>query len=247
MPSPAPLRLFLLHHAGGSGAHYDKWRPLLPADWEIHTPDLPGRGSLGAHPPVTTCAEAVAFLRQGPLSRPGDAPYAVFGHSLGGIVAYELTRTLQELGEPLPVWLGVSACGAPPLGDPVDRSSWTDEDLRGWLASAGGTAAEVLRHPLAWQLFGRSVRSDLRIVDDWRPDPDAPPLRVPLAAFGAEGDTIAPPDRLRGWDRRSRHPLGVHLHPGGHFYLHDRPQNVVRQLRKSIEAVRKRPALRGEP
>ncbi|MFF2101936.1 thioesterase II family protein [Streptomyces sp. NPDC058202] len=102
------LRLFVFHHAGGSHLAYRDWPARFPAGWQVHLPDAPGRGPRDERPALHDTDALVDHY----LHTLGDTltgPFAFFGHSLGAVVAYELTRRLVDEGRTPPRWLGLSA------------------------------------------------------------------------------------------------------------------------------------------
>ncbi|MFD7796373.1 thioesterase II family protein [Streptomyces sp. NPDC059759] len=102
------LRLFVFHHAGGSHLAYRDWPARFPAGWQVHLPDAPGRGPRDERPALRDTDALVDHY----LHTLGDTltgPFAFFGHSLGAVVAYELTRRLVDEGRTPPRWLGISA------------------------------------------------------------------------------------------------------------------------------------------
>ena len=225
-------RLFLLHHAGGSAATFRPWQRSFPPDWDVCTVGVPGRGRLHDVAPVADCAELVEFLlpaTQGWL----DVPYGLFGHSMGGLLAYELTRALHGRGDPLPSWLGISACRPPrvQLRNRAERGQpLPDEQLRGWLAEYGDTPAGLLTDEGIWRLFRPMFRADFDLVGSWAPDPDAPPLPVPITAFGGRDDPLVSSTELGSWAEHTEHFLGTHLYPGEHFYLSAHRRQIARQI-----------------
>ena len=236
----APLRLFAFHHAGGSRALYQGWAGRLPAGWELRTPDAPGHGTLFGQPLVDDLDRLVDHF----LERIGPEltePYALFGHSMGGMVACALTHRLVDEGRTPPVWLGVSATrlpGTPPLTGP--RHTLDDQQLRDYIRDMGGTPREVLDDPDMWELFAPLIRADFRVVDAPRPKYERP-LPVPLSAFGGRFDASLPPERLTGWAGECEEFLGLRLFDGGHFYLSTEPgpgplvEQVVKDLRTVLE------------
>ncbi|MFB6889992.1 thioesterase II family protein, partial [Kitasatospora sp. NPDC056327] len=229
-PLAAPaLRLFVLHHAGGSHLGYRPWTRLLPQDWEVHLVEAPGRiGSAG--PPCTTTGELTGALLRG-LGARLDRPYALFGHSMGAIAAYELTLALRREGLRPPDWLGLSAI-APPEHQPrpVHRFDLDDEPLRAAVERMGGTGRDLLEDPEFWPLLEPVLRADLELAETWRPDRAEPPLSVPLAVYGGDRDEITPPDLLAGWSARSTRFLGARVLPGPHFYFQPDPAPLLAQM-----------------
>ncbi|WMX48576.1 thioesterase II family protein [Streptomyces roseicoloratus] len=244
-PRPVPgaaLRLFLFHHAGGSHLLYRDWEHEFPADWEVCVLDAPGRGRLSGAPLIDDSDELVAFFADELLPWT-DRPFAFFGHSMGALVAYELTRRLTAEGRPLPVWTGLSACGAPQAdrdpGKPRARHLLTDRELRDWLRSVGGTPDALLDEDVAWRYFGPVFRSDFALVDTWRPELDAEPLRTAVSAFGGSGDPVVGRDRLAAWAARTERFLGLNMFDGGHFYLADHRRALTRRITAAVAAARR--------
>ncbi|MFJ8996390.1 thioesterase II family protein [Streptomyces sp. NPDC102279] len=102
------LRLFVFHHAGGSHLAYRHWPSCFPAGWQVHLPDAPGRGPRDERPPLHD-ADALVDHYLHALGDTMSGRFAFFGHSLGAMVAYELTRRLIDEGRTPPLWLGISA------------------------------------------------------------------------------------------------------------------------------------------
>ncbi|MGV4982347.1 thioesterase II family protein [Streptomyces sp. NRAIS4] len=245
-PRPVPgaaLRLFLFHHAGGSHLVYRDWATRFPADWEVRMLDAPGRGRLTDLPARTSAEQLVDFFHD-EIVLAMDRPFAFFGHSMGGLVAYELTNRLAAEGLPQPVWLGLSARGAPaPQGEPLNRHLLPDAELRRAVGAMGGTPPEVLGDDELWQTFEPVIRGDLRLVETWRPRPGTAPLRVPLSVFGGTQDIVVSRERLAAWSAHAERFQGLHLYSGDHFYFRSRPEELTRQITADIRAAM--PALSG--
>lgn len=236
-PRPVPeaaVRLFLFHHAGGSHLLYRDWAREFPDDWEVCLLVAPGRGRLRGEPLLDRSDELVDFFLDAILPWTGH-PFAFFGHSMGALVAYELTRRLAESGPAVPRWLGLSACGSPVSRDAdAVRAPWTDERLRDYLRSGGETPDALLEDRGLWRMFKPIFRSDFALIDSWRPDVNADPLTVPIAAFGGDDDPAVGPEQLAGWAFHTERFLGLHLYSGGHFYLNSYRGSVVRQIVASL-------------
>ncbi|OIK06005.1 thioesterase II family protein [Streptomyces monashensis] len=224
------LRLFVFHHAGGSHLLYRDWPDALPADWDVHLIDAPGHGMLADQPAIGDAPALVDhFLRD--LDDRLTGRFALFGHSMGGLIAYELTRRLLAEGRTPPLWLGLSSRGTPlPDGARTHRHLLGDEELRREVAALGGTPSAVLEDPALWRLYAPVIRRDMQLVETWRPAPDAGLLSVPLSVFGGRHDTATPPARIDGWAGRAARFLGLHLFDGGHFYFRPDPGPLLRQV-----------------
>lgn len=107
-PQDPQVRLFVFHHAGGSHLAYRDWPACFPAGWQVHLPDAPGRGPRDGRPALHDATALVDHYLH-TLDDTMSGRFAFFGHSLGAMVAYELTRRLVDEGRTPPLWLGISA------------------------------------------------------------------------------------------------------------------------------------------
>ncbi|MFD8316238.1 alpha/beta fold hydrolase [Kitasatospora purpeofusca] len=234
-PVSAPAaRLFLLHHAGGSHLLYRGWAELFPGDWELCLLEAPGRGSLQGLPLIDDCEQLVDYFHAAiaPLL---DRPFGFFGHSMGALIAYQLTHRLLREREALPAWLGVSAYGAP--GGAASGSSphlMADDELRAWLRSGGGSPPQLLDNDDVWRKFAPVFRADFKLVDTWAAPRSPEPLPVPLTAFAGRGDTLIGEDRLLAWQALATDFRGLERYDGGHFYLLEQPQQLAAAITAAI-------------
>ena len=84
------IKLFCFPYAGGSAAAYNKWRQYLDKHIELRPVELAGRGRRIYDPLYQSIEEAVDDVYQLISPELAKGPYAFFGHSMGGIIAYEL-------------------------------------------------------------------------------------------------------------------------------------------------------------
>ncbi len=227
------LRLFVLHHAGGSHLLYRHWPAELPDTWDVTLLDAPGHGLLLDQPQIADAGHLADHLLRLIGPELTDSPYALFGHSMGALLAYEITRRAVDRGLPLPVWIGVSARTAPQVAGPKNRyHQLPDAELRTRLKQLGGTPDAVFDDPDLWALFEPVIRADLRLVETWRPDPGTGPLPVALSAYAGGADHSASPARMTGWEEHTEHFLGLRVFDGGHFYFQDDPGPLLRQIER---------------
>lgn len=248
-PAPEPkLTLYLMHHAGGSHSTFRPWLPHFPDDWEIRLVVAPGRPKAATHPAerrLTVVSDALADR----LAAEEHGPYALFGHSMGGLVAFAAALETQRRGGPPPVWVGVSGHPGPFFS--ITRSNpplygLSPDGLRTALMDLGGLPDRVLRDPLLWERVRPLVRADLEAAETWEPaGSPAPVLRQPLSAFCGEKDPVADERDALHWARHTTDFLGVRSFPGGHFYFLDDPEPLVGRIVDDIRSVLPSPASRG--
>jgi len=240
------LRVIAFHHAGGSAAMYHPMSAGLPADWELLLLDLPGRGKRHAEQLVTNLPALVERVVED--VRPWlDAPVALFGHSLGAILAAEVGRGCERLGAP-PVWVGVSGRVAPILQAQTCRLNTLDDaSLLAEVIAIGGTPARVGDIPALREPFLRIVRADVAVLDSYQPAPDRAALGCPVTAFAGIADAWAPPATMRPWARETCGDFRQRLFPGGHFYFlgpafTGLTRALVREIEPCLEARTRRSA-----
>lgn len=212
------LRVLCLPYAGGSAAVYRDWQRHLPAGVEVCAVELPGHGARIGERPARRLLPLVREMVTG-LAGLLHEPYSVFGHSLGGLLAYELVRTARERGLPAPVHLFLSAVAAPgtPPTRPAVRDA-TDDELRAELVALNGTPAELLRSAELMALMLPVLRADFSVLETYECAPGAP-LDVPVSLFAGSHDTVVPTSSMSPWSGRFDRAPRVRLFPGDHFFL----------------------------
>ncbi|MFC7741241.1 thioesterase II family protein [Nocardiopsis composta] len=171
-PRPgARIRLVCLPHAGGGANAYRSWAALLPPGVDLVCVQYPGREDRLAEAPVDDMAAAVGAIAR-ELAPLLDRPYALFGHSMGSAVGYELARRLRDEGRPEPERLFASGRRAPADAPPGRVHLAADEEIIGELVRLGGTEREVLDEPALRTMILACVRSDYRLIERYTPSPE---------------------------------------------------------------------------
>ncbi|MDI5966360.1 alpha/beta fold hydrolase [Streptomyces sp. SL13] len=226
------LRLLCFPQAGGAAGAFSSWRGRLPAGVELLPVELPGRGTRAAEPPPGTLQELAAAALDA-LRGELRAPYALFGHSFGALVAHELARRIHRAALPAPRALLLSAARPPHLPAPDTRRGRVhragDAELLAWLRETGGIPDALTRHPDHLRAVLAAVRCDIRLTDSYRLERPEP-LPCPLHVFGGLSDPVVPPRDLEEWDAYEGPDFSLTLHPGDHFYLYAAPDALLRDI-----------------
>ncbi|QOC95184.1 thioesterase [Micromonospora craniellae] len=200
---------------------YAPWSALLPEHVEVRPVQLPGRGDRVRDRPRRTLPEVLDVVLDAVDTR---EPYALFGHSLGALLAFEVADRLRERP---PVRLFVSGHRAPHLPDrerPIRHLP--DEEFVAGLAGLGGIPEVVLEHPEFLRMLLPAMRADLTVAETYRYR-DRPVLDCPISVFGGSDDPTVIHDDLIPWIRHTTDVCRITLFPGNHFYLTADPRPVL--------------------
>lgn len=224
--------LFCLPYAGGGASVFSGWQKRLGDDAEVRALQFPGRENLFQLAPLASMDRLADYLMPQVLAC--GQPFALFGHSLGALVGYELCRRL-ELAGVVPLALIASARKPPHVTRSARLHALPDDALKQRLRDFGGTPERVLENEAMMQAILPVLRADLRVAETYQL-PKAPRLRCRIVACGAEDDALAPPDTLGGWAGYTCGGFELARLTGGHFFLRTMPSRLIALIRKTLES-----------
>ncbi|MFF2076330.1 thioesterase II family protein [Kitasatospora sp. NPDC058162] len=233
-PAPhAPTRLVCLPHAGGSASFYFPFSQALSTSAEVLTVQYPGRqeryheaGLTDLHAMADRIAEALEAETDG-------RPLALFGHSMGAMLAYEVACRVEDRGGAVEV-LFASGRRAPSCPHGLESvHTLTDEGLVAELGAMGGTDTELLTTPGMLRMVLPAIRSDYEAVETYRPR-QRPPLRCPVQVLTGDSDPRVDLDQAAAWARHTVGPFDLRVLSGGHFYLTAHQAAVVDLVRQRL-------------
>lgn len=234
----AAVRMVCFPHSGGSAAYFFPVSRGLSPDVDVLTVQYPGRAERRAEPCVTD-VRAMADLVVDELLPWCDRPLALFGHSLGGMVAFEVALRLQELGTP-PVALFASGRRAPSAQRDEPYMHLAAEDhLMEVVLDLGGTGGTV-RSPAAEQLLRLALpalRGDLQAAETYRYRP-GPLLTCPVTVLNGDADSRVTLREATAWRRHTAAATTFRWFPGGHFYLDSHRPALLDLLRAELLPAR---------
>jgi medium-chain acyl-[acyl-carrier-protein] hydrolase len=232
----AALRLFCFPFAGGGAGSYRKWGEFLPAAVEVCPVLLPGREArLGekAFSSVVPLVDALAPAIASYL----DQPFVFFGHSMGALVAFELTRKLRREGQPLPECLFVSARVAP--GFALKRqplSNLPEDEFTRALARFNGAEKDALQHAELMKLLLPTLRADFALHEQYQYF-EEPALECPIVAFGGLEDLATEVEGLDAWRLHTEGSFVRRMFAGDHFFINAQQSFFLGRLAQELQRV----------
>ena len=236
VPRPdARLRLFCLPYAGGGAREFRSWSDALGDDIEVCPVQFPGRENRLAEdafaelPPLL---DALIDAFGGCWSR----PFAVFGHSMGALVAFELARELRRRAGPAPAHLFLSGRCAPRYRDPTQTvHALPEAEFINRLRELNGTPQEILTNVEMRQVYFPTLRADFALCERYRYR-EEPPLECPITVFGGSRDDERPPEMMEEWRKETSGAFALRMFPGDHFFIRTARQPVLAALAQELAA-----------
>ncbi|MGW5049593.1 thioesterase II family protein [Actinokineospora sp. NPDC004072] len=230
------LRLLLFPPAGAGGAVFRDWPGLLPRGVCAQVVTLPGRLDRWREPARTDFDAFVPELWAALEPELDDRPYALFGHSMGAMLAYALTQAIDADGAEPPVLLAASAWAPVGFATPtVAHARQPEAGLIAWLQATGSLPAEIMADPGALAMVLPALRADLELCAGYA-DADAK-ISCPVVTYSGRSDPLLAPGAMASWTTRTADHLGHREFPGGHFYLIDHALTVVTDLVGALRAA----------
>ncbi|WP_404955478.1 thioesterase II family protein [Streptomyces sp. 147326] len=228
-------RLVVLPHAGGSASFFHPWGRSFGDDTEVLVARYPGRHERFADPCIDSM-DVLADQVTAALLPFADVPVTLFGHSMGASLAYEVALRLEERHAVRPAALHVSSRKAPHRLTPRNLHQQGDAALIAELRRLGGTDTALLDDPDIQELVLPAVRADFTIVGTYGPR-SATPVGCPVHAWIGDEDPSTSAQEMEAWGDVA--PLGFRLRvlPGGHFYLVEQHDALVREVSEQLVTV----------
>jgi surfactin synthase thioesterase subunit len=229
------MRLFCFPYAGGSARMFREWHDWFQPGIEVVAVELPGRGAHSQSPLIDRMD--VMIQRLLPAITPLlDRPFALFGHSMGAVIAFELCRALQATGRRVPLHLFASGMHPPHVKGQYRIHNLPDRQLVEALRALNGTPEEVIGDSSLVQFFLPLLRADLRLVETYRYTPGAR-LEHPITVFSGVGDFTTPTEQQHDWQRHTRSRCTVRFLEGNHFFIQEHAHLVAASILRSLGPI----------
>jgi medium-chain acyl-[acyl-carrier-protein] hydrolase len=231
--------LFGLPYAGGWAAGlYGKWTARLPRSIEVVPLELAGHGRRMGEPFDESLESAVADLLRRVREVARSRPYALFGHSMGGTLAYEIVKALEHGGLASPKALFVSGCQPPHV--PSRHKGLhllSDESFLDEIRRLGGTPKEFVEVPELVKTFLPILRSDFRLINRYRFREPVHVMNTELVLLYGDRDPLAGRPVICEWQRYTPRRMRMHEFAGDHFFVNKHTDAICRLVADTLEAA----------
>ncbi|MDX9882073.1 MAG: alpha/beta fold hydrolase [Prolixibacteraceae bacterium] len=223
------MNLFCIPFSGGNAYSYSAFQKQLPGNIRFFNLELPGHGTRITEPLLYSIDEMTEDLfRQ--IEPELNGEYALFGHSLGALLAFTLTREIRSLGKPLPSLLFVSGQTAPSSVKPDNRYLLPDDQFIEILREMEGTPEELLAEKEFLDFYLPIVKADFQAIANYRYRYE-PPLEVPVVVLLGRQEKVSADDAGR-WQEETIKETEVFWFEGGHFFIYERTPEICKLIRE---------------
>ena len=230
----ASLRLFCFPYAGAGTLSFRGWRDHFPPHIALYPVELPGRGFRIQETLLTELQPLVEAIGQA-IYPYLDRPFALFGHSMGALISFEVARFLRQQYHLQPVRILISGRCAPhlpPHTPPIHQLP--KADFLTALRHLNGTPAAVFENPELLELVLPILRADFTLFETYSYNPEAP-LDCPISVFGGLQDPETTLEGVKVWQEQTNHCISLHLFPGDHFFMYANLSKFLTLLRQDLE------------
>ncbi len=232
-PSPrARVRLFCFPCGGVGASPYKRWPEALGPHFDVCALHPPGREARRSEATITEIEPYMDAVVEAvrPLL---DKPFAFFGHSVGALVAFDLTRRLRREGAPMPAHLFVSGRHAPQWEIAERAHSLPDPDFIALLRRLNGLPAAVLESAELMEVMLPILRDDCALHESYAYASEAP-LDLPISVIAGVDDPTAVEEQLEAWGEQTTGRFSLRRMQGDHFYLNAHLEALLAAIREDL-------------
>jgi medium-chain acyl-[acyl-carrier-protein] hydrolase len=196
---------------------------------------IPGREERLNEPRFTHPIRLVEAITDS-LSKLFDRPFALFGHSLGAIIAFQLARQLRREESARPLHLFVSGYQAPQIPDSGPRlQELPVQQFIAALHKRNFIRREIMEKSRMLEFITPILKSDYEMLQNYSYEPEAP-LDFPITAFAGEEDFEEGADKLESWREQTRASFSLYTFPGDHFFIHSAQSSLLNIINEQLQA-----------
>lgn len=223
------IKLICLPHAGGSSLIYNNWKKQLSSKIEIYSPELQGRGTRYKEEHPEKLNILVNDIYKNIEKVLTDNDYALFGHSMGALIVYELYKKIKSNNISLPKALFLSGMYPPPTNIKEFVHLYSDEQILEKIKKLGGTPKTILKNKRFMEYYIPIIRADYKMIETYEYKEIYLKITEPTFIFSGKKDSI-PKDLIMSWKNHTLFQPTYYEFDGGHFFIHENSKEVLNAI-----------------
>ncbi|WP_291584166.1 thioesterase II family protein [Clostridium sp. UBA6640] len=228
------IKLFCIPYAGGSGLIFYKWKKYLNSYIQLEPIELKGRGRRFGEKFYETLEEAVNDIFEIIKVQIENEEYAIYGHSMGSLLAYELYYKINSENLRMPTHMLFSGHEAPNI-ERQERNIHLlpDDEFIKEVIDLGGTPEDISNNKELLDLFIPILRSDFRILDNYKYKEGRNKIHCDISIFNGKQDDISLEAILK-WKEHGDKSFNVYNFEGNHFFINDNVENITKIINETL-------------
>lgn len=229
------MHLFCIPYAGGNAWSYRALERFVSPGIALEGLELPGRGRRGQEPLCSSLDELADDVFRQIAARGVTGRYAIYGHSMGALLAFLATHRLLSAGLNLPEALFLSGSSGPTALPVRERHLLPPAEFVTMLRELGGCPPQVLENTELLEFFEPILRADFKAVETWRPAA-LPKLNVPFVVMSGDRDEVTNAE-VQAWTAETTATCELRELDGDHFFILQHWETIGTAIQRQLHGA----------
>jgi surfactin synthase thioesterase subunit len=226
--------LFCLPYAGGSEVIYYKWKKYLNSSIHLEPIELKGRGKRFNEDFYENLEEAVEDIFKNIKDKILHDEYAIYGHSMGGLLAYELYYKIYNENVKMPKHIFFSGYKVPSI--PRNEKQihlLPDDEFITEVIELGGTPQDIAQNEELRQLFTPILRNDFKMLEKYLYKEKKDKIQCDISILNGKEDDITL-EELFSWKSHGDKGVKVYNFEGNHFFINTNVEDITKIINTTL-------------